>query len=145
MAPNPINLNSAAKIIAKEGLDGKYFNLLVGKLQREVSNLQIPDDLLEGFDDDADPDFDLGALENVDSDKESDGDDDEGESMMLVADFLIEEEDAGAESSDDDADLGPLMRLGAVMRDGAAGLVPEPEPEPEDDLDDDDASGFAAL
>ena len=38
------------------------------------------------------------------------------------------------------------MRLGAVMRDRAAGLeVPEPEPEPEDDLDDDDASGFAAL
>ena len=69
-------------------------------------------------------------------------DDDEGESI----DFLIEEEDAGgAESSDDDADLGPLMRLGAVMRDRAAGLVPEPEPEPEDDLDDDDASGFAAL
>ena len=34
MAPNPINkfdLNSAAKIIAKEGLDGKPFNLLVGK------------------------------------------------------------------------------------------------------------------
>ena len=110
-----------------------------------MSIQQIPDDLLEGFDDDADPDFDLGALENVDSDKESDGDDDEGESMMLVADFLIEEEDAGAESSDDDADLGPLMRLGAVMRDRAAGLVPEPEPEPEDDLDDDDASGFAAL
>ena len=70
----------------------------------------------------------------------SDGDDDEGESMMLAADFLIEEEDAGAELSDDDADLGPLMRLGAVMRDREAGLeVPEPEPEPEDDLDDDDA------
>ena len=34
MAPNPINkfdLISAAKIIAKEGLDGKPFNLLVGK------------------------------------------------------------------------------------------------------------------
>ena len=62
-----------------------------------MSIQQIPDDLLEGFDDDADPDFDLGALENVDSDKESDGDDDEGESMMLAADFLIEEEDAGAE------------------------------------------------
>ena len=62
---------------------------------------------------------------------------------MLAADFLIEEEDPGAESSDDDADLGPLMRLGAVMRDRAAGLA-VPEPEPEDDLDD-DASGFAAL
>ena len=37
------------------------------------------------------------------------------------------------------------MRLGAVMRNRAAGLeVPEPEPEPKDDLDD-DASGFAAL
>ena len=99
MSPNPINkfdMNSAVKIIAEEGLDGKPFNLLVGKLQREVSNLLIHDDLL-CFDDDADPDFDLGALQNVDSDKESDGDDDEGESMMLAADFLIEEEDAGAE------------------------------------------------
>ena len=66
-------------------------------------------------------------------------------SLYYIGIGLIDEEDAGAESSDDDADLGPLMRLGAVMRDGAAGLVPEPEPEPEDDLDDDDASGFAAL
>ena len=41
--------------------------------------MQIPDDLLEGFDADADPDFDLGALQDVDSDKESDGGDDEGE------------------------------------------------------------------
>ena len=48
-------------------------------------------------------------------------------------------------NEDDDADLGPLMRLGAVMCDRAAGLaVPEPEPEPEDDLDD-GASVFAAL
>ena len=39
--------------------------------------------------------------------------------------------------------MGPLMRLGAVMRDRAAGLA-VPEPEPEDGLDD-DASGFAAL
>ena len=44
-----------------------------------MSNMQIPDDLLEGFDADADPDFDLGALQDVDSDKESDGGDDEGE------------------------------------------------------------------
>ena len=148
MAPNPIisfDLTSAANIIAKEGFqDAKPSNLLVGLLQQKVSNLQIPDNLLEGFDDDDAPDFHLGALENIDSDKESMNDDDEGESMMLAADFLIEEEDAGgAESSDDDADLGPLMRLGAVMRDRAAGLA-VPEPEPEDDLDD-DASGFAAL
>ena len=43
--------------------------------------------LLEGFDDDA-PDLYLGALENIDSDKESMYDDDEGESMMLATDFL---------------------------------------------------------
>ena len=41
----PDFLTSAAKIITSEGLDGKPFHLLVGKLQREVSNLQIPDDL----------------------------------------------------------------------------------------------------
>ena len=71
-------------------------------------------------------------------------DDDEGESMMLAADFLIEEEGAGGvESSYNDNDLRPLMRQGVVMRDRAAGLA-VPEPEPEDDLDD-DASGFAAL
>ena len=93
MAPRPLNnfdLTSVAKIITFEGLDGKPFHLLVGKLQREVSNLQIPDGLLEGFDADADADFDLGALQEVDSDKESEGDDDGGESMMLAANFLNE-------------------------------------------------------
>ena len=66
MAPNPINsfdLTLAANIIAKEGFqNAKPSNLLVG-LQQKVSNLQIPDNLLEGFDDDDAPDFDLGALE----------------------------------------------------------------------------------
>ena len=56
MAPNPINsfdLTSAANIIAKEGFqDAKPSNLWVGLLQQKVSNLKIPDNLLEGFDDD---------------------------------------------------------------------------------------------
>ena len=155
MAPRPLNnfdLTSAAKIITSEGWDGKPFHLLVGKLQQEVSNLQIPDGLLEGFDADADADFDLGALQEVDSDKESEGDDDGGESMMLAADFLNEEDGAGlpgpaegAESSGDDEDMVPLMRLGAFLRDRAAGLILDsaPVPEPEDDLG--DVEGFAAL
>ena len=80
MAPNPINKfdpNSAAKIIAKEGLDGKPFNLLVGKLQREVRIQQIPDDLLEGFDVDVDPDFDLSEVPEPEPEPEDDLDDDD--------------------------------------------------------------------
>ena len=64
--PNPIisfDLTSVANTIAKEGFqDAKPSNLLVGLLQQKVSNLQIPDNLLEGFDDDDDaPDFDVGS------------------------------------------------------------------------------------
>ena len=53
--------------------------------------------------------------------------------------------DGGAESSGDDEDMVPLMRLGAFLRDRAAGLILDsaPVPEPEDDLG--DVEGFAAL
>ena len=50
--------------------------------------------------------------------------------------------DGGAESSGDDEDMVPLMRLGDFLRDRAAGLILEPA-EPEDDLG--DVEGFAAL